>query len=71
MKKFVTVIMLLALFVSLVPGKVGAAVVPKLYLNGKQLKPPQSRKSSVNRLLCRYERLRKVLVLMSCGHPRM
>ena len=37
MKKFVTVIMLLALFVSLVPGKVGAAVVPKLYLNGKPL----------------------------------
>lgn len=37
MKKFVTVIMLLALFVSLFPGEVGAAVVPKLYLNGKQL----------------------------------
>ncbi|BBH19675.1 hypothetical protein Back11_10200 [Paenibacillus baekrokdamisoli] len=37
MKKFVTVVMLLSLLISLFPGDVGAAAAPKLYLNGKQL----------------------------------
>ncbi|WP_219837697.1 N-acetylmuramoyl-L-alanine amidase [Paenibacillus sp. R14(2021)] len=37
MKKFVTVVFLLSLLISMFPGIAGAAEAPKLYLNGKQL----------------------------------